>query len=98
MGQILASPLTMMILIIGVFYMLVMRPQQKRQRTHQQMLANLKKGDEVVTSGGLVGRVSGLTDRFITLEVAEKIRVRVLRSHIAGKLGTDIPAPAEGSN
>jgi len=73
------------LLMFVVFYFLLIRPQQKKAREHQNMLSNLKRGDSVVTTGGLIGKISGLTDKTVTLEVAEKIRLRVLRSHIAGK-------------
>jgi len=51
----------MLLIMFAVFYFMLIRPQQKKQREHQEMLRNLKKGDEVVTTGGLVGRISGLT-------------------------------------
>ena len=74
-----------LILMFVVFYFLLIRPQQKKMKEHREMLANLKRGDQIITNGGLMGRISGLTDKLVTLEVAEKIRVRILRSHIAGK-------------
>lgn len=74
-----------MVLLFVVFYFLLIRPQQKRAKEHQNMLSNLKRGDNIVTNGGLVGKITGISDKIVTLEVAEKIRIRVLRSHIAGK-------------
>ncbi len=74
-----------LILMFVVFYFLLIRPQQKKMKQHREMLNNLKRGDQVITNGGLVGKVTGLTDKIVVIEVAEKIRVRVLRSHIAGK-------------
>ena len=74
-----------LILMFVVFYFLLIRPQQKKMKAHQSMLSNLKRGDEIITNGGLMGKITGLTDKTVTLEVAEKIRLRVLRSHIAGK-------------
>ncbi len=74
-----------LILMFVVFYFLLIRPQQKKMKEHRAMLNNLKRGDQIITNGGLMGRISGITDKLVTLEVAEKIRVRVLRSHIAGK-------------
>jgi len=71
-----------LILLFVVFYFLLIRPQQKKAKQQKQFLENLKKGDEVVTSGGLYGKITGITDDSITLEIAEKIRVRVLRSAI----------------
>ena len=67
-----------------IFYFLLIRPQQKRAKEHREMLQNLKKGDFVVTNGGLYGRVIGLTDQVVTLEVAENLKVKVARSYVAG--------------
>lgn len=77
--------LILMAAMFAVFYFILIRPQQKRAREHQQMLANLSKGDQVVTRGGLVGRISGIQDNLVVLEVQEKVRIRVLRSHIDGR-------------
>lgn len=89
------------VMLFAVFYFLLIRPQQKRAKDHREMLSNLKRGDEIITNGGLLGRITGLTDRYITLEVAEKIRLRVVRSHILGKQGDvkaqDEPAPVSPS-
>ncbi|MBI2893770.1 MAG: preprotein translocase subunit YajC [Deltaproteobacteria bacterium] len=74
----------MLALMFVVFYFMLIRPQQKRAREHQQLLGQLKKGDRIVTTGGLIGRISGLTDKLVTLEVAEKVRVQVLRSQVQG--------------
>lgn len=65
------------VLIIVVFYFLLIRPQQKRQKQHREMVANLKKGDEVVTNGGTLGRIADVGENFITLEIAEGIQVKV---------------------
>ncbi len=72
------------LLVVGVFYFMLIRPQQKKQKDLESWLKALKKGDEVVTSGGLIGKISGLTDQIATLELQEKVRVRVLRSQISG--------------
>lgn len=74
-----------MLLIIGVMYLLVLRPQVKKQKETQKMLSELKQGDEVVTTGGILGRISGIKDDVITLQVQESVRLRVLRSAIAGR-------------
>jgi preprotein translocase subunit YajC len=74
-------PLVFMILI---FYFLIIRPQQKRQKEHRNMLANLKKGDQVITQGGLIGTITGLTESVVTLEVADNVKVKVQRAYIAG--------------
>jgi preprotein translocase subunit YajC len=74
-----------MLLIFGVMYLLVIRPQSKRAKEHQRMLNELKKGDEVTTSGGLIGRIMGIKDNGeVTLQVQEGVRLRVLRSAITG--------------
>ena len=72
-----------LILLFAVFYFLLIRPQQKRARTHKSFVENLKKGDRVVTSGGMYGTITGVTDDAVTIEVAEKVRVKVLKSAIA---------------
>jgi preprotein translocase subunit YajC len=73
-----------MILIFVVFYFLLIRPQQKKAKDHRTMLENLKKGDAIITNGGLFGKVTALSDQVVTLEIADKVRVRVSRAHIAG--------------
>ncbi|MDA8159764.1 MAG: preprotein translocase subunit YajC [Desulfobacteraceae bacterium] len=73
-----------LILIFVVFYFLLIRPQQKKAREHQDFLTGLKKGDLVVSSGGLIGTVTGLTDTVVTLEVADGVRVKVSRPYILG--------------
>jgi preprotein translocase subunit YajC len=74
-----------MVAIVGVMYFIVLRPQMRKQKETQRMLSELKKGDDVVTTGGIVGRISGVKDDEITLQVQEGVRLRVLRSAIAGR-------------
>ncbi|HHO48090.1 MAG TPA: preprotein translocase subunit YajC [Desulfobacteraceae bacterium] len=71
-----------LILIFVVFYFLLIRPQQKKAKEHQIFLSALKKSDEVVTSGGIHGRITGLTDAVVTMEIAEGVRIKVNRSSI----------------
>ncbi len=87
--------LGMLALMFVVFYFMLIRPQQKRAKEHAAMLGGLKKGDRIVTTGGLIGRISGITDRLVTLEVAEKVRVQVLRAQIQG---LDASAEPSSSN
>jgi preprotein translocase subunit YajC len=75
-----------LLLMFAVFYFLLIRPQQKKQRTHQDMLKSLKVGDRVVTTGGLYGTIVAGGDNVIKLEIADKVRVDVGRSYIAGKV------------
>lgn len=77
-----------LILIFGVFYFLLIRPQQKKAKEHQEFLKNIKKGDAVVSSGGLHGTVTGLTDTVVTLEIADNVRVKVSRQHILGSVSS----------
>lgn len=70
--------------IFGVFYFLVLRPASRQRRAQQEALAALKKDDEVVTQGGVWGRVVHLDARVVTLEVADRVRLRILRDRIAG--------------
>jgi preprotein translocase subunit YajC len=76
--------------MFAIFYFLLIRPQQKKQKQHRQLLGNLKKGDTVLTSGGLQGKITGLTDTVVTLEIAEKVRVKVSRSYIANLVTTEV--------
>jgi preprotein translocase subunit YajC len=71
-----------LILIFVVFYFLLIRPQQKKAKEHQNFLNNLKKGERVITSGGIYGRITGLTDNVVTLEIADGVTIKVLRSAI----------------
>lgn len=77
--------MVMLALMFGVFYFLLIRPQQKRQREVDTMLKALKKGDVVRTSGGIRGEITDLTDNEVTLLIADKVKINVLRSHVAGK-------------
>lgn len=71
------------IFIFGIMYFLMIRPQIKRQKEHQKFLSELKRGDEVVTSGGILGRIEGITEQFVTLEVSEGVRLKVMRSQVS---------------
>lgn len=75
-----------MVAVFAIFWLLIIRPQQKRQREHQKMLEAIKNGDEVMTSGGLIGTVAGTRDtdgaRIVVLKIAENTKVEVARSHI----------------
>ncbi len=82
-----------LVLIFGVFYFLLIRPQQKKMKAHQDMLASIRRGDKVVTNGGIIGTVVKLTnDRELQVEIADNVRVRVLRSMIAEVLAKTEPA------
>ncbi len=72
-----------LLLIFVIFYFLLIRPQQKKQKAHQEMLASLKKGDRVVTNGGVFGTVYKLGESVITLEISDKVRIQLERHQVA---------------
>ncbi len=74
-----------LVLIFGVFYFLLIRPQQKKAKDHQVYLGNLKKGASVMTNGGIFGTITGLTDTVVTLEIADNVRIKISRQNIAGE-------------
>jgi preprotein translocase subunit YajC len=78
------STIIMLVLMVAVFYFLLIRPQQKKAKEHQKMIDAIGKGTEIVTNGGLIGRVTAVTGKTLTMEISEKVRVRVLRSQVAG--------------
>lgn len=80
----LVSTLIMFALIIGIFYFMILRPQQKRQKERQKMLEAVKKGDKVVTSGGLHGTIAGLDDKTVLLQVADNVKMKFDRTAITG--------------
>jgi len=85
-----------MVIIFAIFYLLLIRPQQKKQKEHKALLDNLAYGDTVMTSGGIHGKITGLTDAVVTLEIADKVRIKVSRGAIGSiiqKAGA--PAPRE---
>lgn len=77
-----------LLLIIPIFYLFLIRPQQKKQKEHQKLLAELKRGDKVVTNSGIIGSIWGINekDNVIVLKVGEETKIEFLRSAIAGKL------------
>jgi preprotein translocase subunit YajC len=72
-----------MVLIFVVFYFLLIRPQQKRQKEHKQMVADIGKGDEVLTNGGFLGKITRVGDSYITVELGEGMQVKMQASSIA---------------
>jgi len=69
--------------MFAIFYFLLIRPQQKKAKQHQEMIKDLKKGDPVITSGGIHGRITAMDDGTITIEIADRVRVKVSRGNIA---------------
>ena len=75
-------PFVMMGVFVVIFYFLLIRPQQKKQKEHQAMLSKIGEGDEVVTAGGILGRVISVGDQFLTLEIADNVRIKVQRFQV----------------
>ncbi len=75
-----------MVVIFALFWLLLIRPQQKKMKLHNQMLASLEKGAEVLTNGGIVGKIAKLDDQFVELEVANGVVMTFQRSAITGKI------------
>jgi preprotein translocase subunit YajC len=79
-----AAPFITFGILIAIFYFLLIRPQQKQRKEHAKMLANLKKGDEVITQGGIHGSIYKIKDDTVVVEVADGVRLRFSKSAIAG--------------
>lgn len=82
----LISTLVMFAMIIGIFYFLILRPQQKRQKERERMLTAVKKGDKIITSGGIHGTVSGIDEKTVLVQIADNVKVKIDRSGVASVL------------
>lgn len=78
-----ASGLIMFVILIAVFYFILIRPQMKQAKEHKKMVESLAKGDEVVTNGGLLGRINEIGDSFLLLEIAKDVQVKVQKHAIS---------------
>ena len=88
------SPLVSLVpifLVFGIFYFLLLAPMRKRQKALQKVVEGLKRGDKVVTNGGLIGEIAAVEDRIVHLKLGENMKVRVLKSAIAGLEGSAVP-------
>ena len=88
------SPLVSLVpifLVFGIFYFLLLAPMRKRQKALQKVVEGLKRGDKVVTNGGLIGEIAAVEDRVVHLKLGENVKVRVLKSAIAGLEGSAEP-------
>ena len=93
-GGDMTTTILMFAVIIGIFYFMIMRPQQKRQKGRQKLLESMKKGDKVVTAGGLHGTIVGIDDKTLLVQIADNVKVKVERSSISvvNKVG-EVEAP-----
>ena len=88
----LLGPFGMMIIIFTIIYFLIMRPQQKKQKQLQELLRNLQKGDKVVTQTGIYGTIAALDEKIVTLQVDDKVRIKVGRWSVSDKVTEDLGA------
>lgn len=72
-----------MLVIFAAFYFLLIRPQQKRQKAHSQLVAGLSVGDEVVTAGGILGKVTAVSDHYVTLRIADDVEIKIQKSTVS---------------
>ena len=91
----LFGPMVPIIIMLAIMWFLLIRPQQKKQKEHREMINNLKKGDMIITTGGLYGRITGMTESTLTVEIADKVRVKVGRGHISGLAQAPKPTPPQ---
>lgn len=75
-----------LIVLFGLFYFIAIRPQRKRQKEHEAMVSTLKKGDEVITSSGMLGRITGLDENYVTLNVSNNVDLKFQRLHVSAVL------------
>jgi len=88
------QPILMMLVMFGIFYFILIRPQVRKQKEHQAVLSKLGQGDEVITRGGLIGKITGVSGDVIVLELQEKVRVRIPRAYVEGKWESKVPDKA----
>jgi preprotein translocase subunit YajC len=98
-GSFLGNPMFMMILMIGVIYFIVLRPMSKQEKDRKKRVETIKKGDQVVLQGGILGRVTNVDDpKILVIELADRVRVRVLRSKVDDLQDFILKAEAAGSS
>lgn len=84
-----------LILMFGIFYFLLIRPQQKKAKEQRQMIDNLKKGDRIITSGGIHGRISGIDENTLKVEIADKVQIKINRGNVAQLMQSAAPPTAK---
>lgn len=92
-GGILGSPLLFIVAMLLIMYALIIRPQQRRENEQKAMLAQIEKGDTIVTSGGIHGKVTGVTDDVLTVEIANNVKIKLSRTAV----GSRVPSNGEKS-
>lgn len=97
MDQLMQS-LPMFLMMIGVVYFLIIRPQNKKMKDHRELIESLKRGDEVVTQGGLIGKITKVSDEEVTVELGDGVKVRVVKVTIGEVRNRPEPKPANDSS
>jgi preprotein translocase subunit YajC len=82
-GQSAITSLVPLVIMFGIFYFILIRPQQKKAKEHKALLEALKKGDHVVTAGGMHGKISAVEDNIVTIEVANNVNIKFNKAHVA---------------
>ena len=86
-------------LMFLVFYFLILKPQAKKAKESQEFVSSLKKGDEVLTAGGIFGTIVGVTEKFVDLKIAENTRIKILKSHVSSSVKDEKKSkPAQEKN
>ena len=93
------QPILPILLMFGIFYFILIRPQVRKQKDHTAMLSKLGKGDEVITRGGVIGKITGVSEdnTLLTLELQEKVRVRIPRAYVEAKWEGKVAEPAKSA-
>ena len=84
-------------LVLAIFYFLILMPMQRKQKKVQQFLEALKVGDRVVTTGGIYGQITRISDKSVQLQIADKVRIEISRAAVAGYQGQEPVAPDSGN-
>ncbi len=83
-GQSNIINLVTMGVVFFIFWFLMIKPQQKKLKEHQKFISSVQKGDEIITSGGILGKVVGVTDTTLTVEIGDKLRIKILKGSVSG--------------
>lgn len=83
-GDFLSSPIIMFLLMFLIIYLMLIRPQQKQQKKHRELIESLKRGDKIITQSGIYGKISAIEGNVVTLEIDHKVNIRILKAQIAG--------------
>jgi preprotein translocase subunit YajC len=85
-------------LILGIFYVLILMPMQRRQKKVQEFQAALKVGDKIVTTGGIYGQITRVNDKSVQLQVADRVRIEIARASVGGYQGQEPVVPESGNS